>query len=102
MKLAWRELIRRPSRFLTAGMALTLIVLLLLVLGGILDALIQSSTGLLKAQSAPLIVYSTDSKGSIDRSRVPAARARGDRRRPRRARGDRTGHRPPRRPHRRS
>lgn len=73
MKLAWRELIRRPSRFLTAGGALTLIVLLLLVLGGILDALIQGSTGLLKAQSAPLIVYSADSKGSIDRSRVDAA-----------------------------
>ena len=73
MKLAWRELVRRPSRFVTAGAALTLIVLLLLVLGGILDALVQSSTGLLKAQSAPLIVYSADSKGSIDRSRVSGA-----------------------------
>lgn len=73
MRIAWRELIRRPSRFLTAGAALTLIVLLLLVLGGILDALVQSSTGLLRAQSAPLIVYSTDSKGSIDRSRIDAA-----------------------------
>ena len=73
MKLAWRELVRRPSRFVTAGAALTLIVLLLLVLGGILDALVQSSTGLLKAQSAPLIVYSADSKGSIDRSRVTGA-----------------------------
>ena len=100
MKLAWRELIRRPSRFLTAGVALTLIVLLLLVLGGILDALIHSSTGLLRAQSAPLIVYSADSKGSIDRSRVTAERARGDRRRPRRARGHRTRHRAPGRPHR--
>ncbi len=73
MKLAWRELIRRPSRFVTAGAALTLIVLLLLVLGGILDALVASSTGLLRAQSAALIVYSVDSKGSIDRSRVSAA-----------------------------
>jgi putative ABC transport system permease protein len=73
MKLAWRELIRRPGRFVTAGAALTLIVLLLLVLGGILDALVGSSTGLLKAQSAPLIVYSADSKGSIDRSRIDAA-----------------------------
>jgi len=72
MKLAWRELTRRPSRFVTAGAALTLIVLLLLALGGILDALVQSSTGLLKAQTAPLIVYSADSKGSIDRSRVTA------------------------------
>jgi hemin transport system permease protein len=73
MKLAWRELIRRPSRFVTAGAALTLIVLLLLVLGGILDALVGASTGLLRAQSAPLIVYSADSKGSIDRSRIAAA-----------------------------
>jgi putative ABC transport system permease protein len=72
MKLAWRELIRRPGRFVTAGAALTLIVLLLLVLGGILDGLVGSSTGLLEAQSAPLIVYSADSKGSIDRSRVDA------------------------------
>ena len=48
-------------------------MLLLLVLGGILDALVASSTGLLRAQSAPLIVYSVDSKGSIDRSRVSAA-----------------------------
>jgi hemin transport system permease protein len=73
MKLAWRELIRRPRRFVVAGAALTLIALLLLVLGGILDALIGSSTGLLEAQSAPLIVYSSDSKGSIDRSRVDAS-----------------------------
>ncbi|MGE5226590.1 MAG: ABC transporter permease [Planctomycetaceae bacterium] len=72
MRLGWKELIRRPSRFLTAGAALTLIVVLLLVLGGILDALVRSSTGLLNAQSAPLIVYSADSKGSLDRSRVTA------------------------------
>jgi putative ABC transport system permease protein len=73
MRLAWRELIRRPGRFVTAGAALTLIVLLLLVLGGILDALVGSSTGLLRAQSAPLIVYSADSEGSIDRSSIAAA-----------------------------
>jgi putative ABC transport system permease protein len=73
MKLAWKELVRRPGRFLTAGAALTLIVLLLLVLGGILDALVRASTGLLEAQSAPLIVYGADSKGSLDRSRVTAA-----------------------------
>jgi hemin transport system permease protein len=72
VKLAWRELVRRPSRFLTAGVALTLLVMLLLVLGGILDALVRSSTGVLRAQTAPLIVYSSDSKGSLDRSRVSA------------------------------
>jgi hemin transport system permease protein len=72
VRLGWRELVRRPGRFVTAGAALTLIVLLLLVLGGILDALVSSSTGLLRAQSAPLILYSRDSKGSLDRSRVTA------------------------------
>jgi putative ABC transport system permease protein len=73
MRLAWRELTRRPGRFLTAGVALTLLVLLLLVLGGILDALIGASTGVLRAQTAPLIVYSDDSQGSLDRSRITAA-----------------------------
>jgi putative ABC transport system permease protein len=48
-------------------------VILLLVLGGILDALIGSSTGLLRAQSAPLIAYSTDSRDSIVRSRIEAS-----------------------------
>jgi putative ABC transport system permease protein len=70
MKIAWKELVRRPSRFLTAGGALTLIVVLLLILGGILDALTDSSTGLLRAQSAPLIAYSADSRDSIVRSRI--------------------------------
>ncbi|HEX6844125.1 MAG TPA: ABC transporter permease [Actinomycetota bacterium] len=73
MRLAWRELVRRPGRFLTAGLALTLLVVLLLVLGGILDALIGSSTGLLRAQSAPLIAYAADSRDSIVRSRIDAA-----------------------------
>jgi putative ABC transport system permease protein len=71
VRLAWRELIRRPGRFVTAGAALTLLVLLLLVLGGILDALIGSSTGLLRAQSAPLIAYSANAESSIVRSRIP-------------------------------
>jgi putative ABC transport system permease protein len=71
MKIAWRELIRRPGRFLTVGAALTLIVVLLLVIGGILDALTGSATGLLRAQSAPLIVYAADARDSLVRSRVP-------------------------------
>ena len=76
MRTAWRELVRRPGRFLVAGGALTLIVILLLILGGILDALIQGSTGVLRAQSAPLIVYSSDARGSLDRSRVSAQQVR--------------------------
>ena len=39
MKTAWKELIRKPGRFLTAGGALTLIVVLILLLGGLLDGL---------------------------------------------------------------
>ncbi len=76
MKLAWRELVRRPSRFLTAGGALTLIVILLLLLGGLLDGLYLSATAAIRAQSASVIVYSTDSRDSLIRSRIePATRA---------------------------
>lgn len=77
MKLAWRELVRRPSRFLTAGGALTLIVILLLLLGGLLDGLYLSATAAIRAQSASVIVYSADSRNSLIRSRIePATRAR--------------------------
>ena len=70
MKLAWRELVRRPSRFAVAGAILTLIAILLMFLGGLLDGLIASSTGALRAQRADLIVYSATSKDSITRSRI--------------------------------
>ena len=70
MKLAWKELTRRPSRFLTAGGALTLIVILLLLLGGLLDGLYLSATAALRAQSASVIVYSTESRDSLLRSRI--------------------------------
>ncbi len=68
MKVALKELLRRPSRFLTAGGALTLIVVLLLVLGGILDGLSNGSTGAYRAQSAPIFVFSVDSRSSLPRS----------------------------------
>lgn len=71
MRTAWTELIRRPGRFVVAGGALTLIVVLVLVLGGILDALTRSSTGLFRAQSASVVVYSADSRDSLIRSRIP-------------------------------
>ncbi len=77
MKLAWKELIRRPSRFLTAGGALTLIVILLLLLGGLLDGLYLSATAAIRAQSANVIVYSADSRDSLIRSKIdPETRAR--------------------------
>lgn len=75
MKLGWKELVRRPGRFAAAGAILTLIAVLLMFLGGLLDGLIANSTGALRAQRADLIVYSATSKDSLVRSRIePAVR----------------------------
>ncbi len=70
MKLAMKELIRQPGRFATAAVILTLIAVLLMFLGGLLDGLIRSSTGAVRAQDADAIVYSEDSQGSFQRSRI--------------------------------
>lgn len=70
MKLAIRELWRRPGRFAVAGSALTLIVVLLLLLGGLLDGLYLGSTGLFRQQQSELIAYSTDARESVIRSRI--------------------------------
>ncbi len=39
MRIALKELIRQPGRFASVGAALTLLVVLLVVLGGFLDGL---------------------------------------------------------------
>lgn len=76
MRLALRELVRRPGRFATATVILTLIAILLMFLGGILDGLISSSTGAIKAQDGDAIVYSSSSQASFLRSRIdPELRA---------------------------
>lgn len=76
MKLAWRELIRKPGRFAMAGVILTLIALLLMFLGGLLDGLLASSTGAYRVQDADRIVYSANAKDSLVRSRIePDVRA---------------------------
>jgi putative ABC transport system permease protein len=76
MKLALRELVRRPGRFATATVILTLIAILLMFLGGLLDGLIRSSTGALRAQDADAIVYSDTAQASFARSRIePDVRA---------------------------
>lgn len=74
MKLAVRELLRRPGRFSVAGSALTLIVVLLLLLGGLLDGLFLGSTGLYRQQESALLVYSADARDSLVRSRIDADR----------------------------
>jgi putative ABC transport system permease protein len=70
MSLAWRELIRRPGRFAVAGSALTLLVVLLLLLGGLLDGLFLGSTGAIRAQRADAFVYSATARDSFVRSRI--------------------------------
>ena len=77
MIFAFRELRRQPRRFVTAAVVLTLLVVLLLFLGGLLDGLYLGSTGALRAQHADVLVYSADANDSLIRSRVdPPTRAR--------------------------
>lgn len=76
MKTAWKELVRKPARFLTVGGALTLIVVLILLLGGLLDGLYLGATRALDAQSGGVFAFSPDSNGSFFRSRIdPGTRA---------------------------
>jgi putative ABC transport system permease protein len=70
MRLALREMRRRPGRFAVAGAILTLIALLLMFLGGLLDGLLGSSTGAYRAQQADLVVYSSTARESLPRSRI--------------------------------
>ena len=70
MIIALRELRRTPRRFATATVVLTLLVVLLLFLGGLLDGLYLGSTGALRAQRADVIVYSSDANDSLIRSRI--------------------------------
>lgn len=76
MRIALRELRRRPGRFSVAAVILTLIAILVMFLGGLLDGLTASSTGALRAQSAELIVFSSTSRDSIVRSRIEPSTAR--------------------------
>jgi putative ABC transport system permease protein len=76
MRIALRELRRRPGRFAVAAMILTLIAILVMFLGGLLDGLTGSSTGAYRAQNAELIVFSSTSRDSIVRSRIEPTTAR--------------------------
>ncbi len=75
MRIALRELRRRSRRFVPTTVALTLIVVLLLVLGGLLDGLYLGSTGAIRAQESDLAVFSETARRSVIRSRIePATR----------------------------
>ena len=76
MKLALKELRRQPGRFTTAAVILTLIAILLMFLGGLLDGLINSSVGAIRVQQADAIVYDSTAQASFARSRIePEVRA---------------------------
>ena len=70
MNLALKELRRRPGRFATATLIITLIAILLMFLASLLDGLIRSSTGAIRAQDADAIVYSSAAQASFPRSRI--------------------------------
>ncbi|MGI8573948.1 MAG: hypothetical protein ACR2MA_01110 [Egibacteraceae bacterium] len=70
MRIALRELLRRPGRFLTVGVALTLLVVLLIVLGGFLDGLELSQTGSYRAQGDRLWVFDADAERQLGRSKI--------------------------------
>jgi putative ABC transport system permease protein len=70
MRLALLELRRRPGRFSIAAVILTLVALLLLFLGGLLDGLIDRSISAVTAQPGQLITYSSTSEYSFVRSRI--------------------------------
>ena len=70
MKLALRELVRRPGRFVTATAVLTLIAILLMFLGGLLDGLTRNSTSAVQAQDVDALVFSESSEASFIRSRI--------------------------------
>ena len=70
MRLALKELRRRPGRFGVATVILTLIAILLMFLGGLLDGLTAGNTGAIRAQQADLIVFSATSQDSLVRSRI--------------------------------
>jgi len=72
VRLAARELVRRPGRFAVVGGALTVLVLLLLFLGGLLDGLYLNSTGAVRTLDADAVVFSDDARQSFLRSEVTA------------------------------
>jgi putative ABC transport system permease protein len=77
MRLAVREMQRRPLRFVVATVLITFLTILILGLGGLLDGLFLGSTGAIRAQQADVFVYSENSRESFLRSRItPEIRSR--------------------------
>lgn len=70
MNVAVTELRRRPGRFVTATVILSLLATLLMLLGGLLDGLVAGATGAIAGQPAEVVVYSSTAEQSLARSRI--------------------------------
>ncbi|MFV0257459.1 MAG: ABC transporter permease [Acidimicrobiales bacterium] len=70
MSIALKELVREPRRFLPVWVALTLLVVLLVILGGFLDGLSRSQTGPYRAYDGDVWVFDTAANRQLQRSRV--------------------------------
>lgn len=76
MRLAWRELFRRPKSFAVPVGTLVLLALLLLYPSAILDGVVGDATAAMRNAQADLVVYARDANGVILRSRIePSVRA---------------------------
>jgi hypothetical protein len=73
MKMAARELLRRPKSFLVPVGILLLLALLLLYPSAILDGILEDTSAAIENAPADLIVYSKEANGVILRSRVDSA-----------------------------
>lgn len=73
MRIAFKELLRQPGRFGAVGGALTLLVMLLVVLGGFLDGLELNQTGPYRAHEGRLLVFSEESELLAQRSRIDSS-----------------------------
>jgi hemin transport system permease protein len=75
MRLAWRELLRRPRSFVVPLGIMQLIALLLLYPGAVLDGIVAEATDALRHAPGDLVVYSREANGVGLRSRIePATR----------------------------
>jgi len=72
MKMAAREILRRPKSFLVPVAILLLLALLLLYPSAILDGILEDTSAAIQNAPADLIVYSTEANGVILRSQIDA------------------------------
>jgi putative ABC transport system permease protein len=73
MMLALNEIRRSKGRFASIVAALSLIVFLVLVLAALADGLFYGATGAIRSTNATAYAFGDDAKGSLVRSRIPAA-----------------------------